>query len=523
MGRKPTQAREPRSHMWEGSDGKWHAFVVVGRRPNGEADRRHREAPDRDLLIPKVLELEDAVDDGNVPKPGKSKTLEAWLHYWLAEVAPLHVRYKTLASYRSNALVHLIPRLGQWRLSELRKRHFAQLYLELQQEGDWTPSTIHSVHRTASTALNRAIDLEEPGISANPAQAAKSALPKLRSDSVIPLDAGEVQRITAAVAEERNHVRWWIAFLGARQGEVLGLRWSDVDWDTGIINIRRQLQRQTYSHGCARPQACAKPHCTTAEGCDQACKYRKWDHGCPEPERCAALHCGDRQRKNPCPPGCVSHARSCPRRRRSECSRQSHRTACPDNCIGHARHCPERRGGLVLTEPERPEKAAEGKRTKRARRSQRDLRPKSEAGERRMPMPEVVLNELRVHQARQEMEREEAGSMWADLDLIFTTRLGGPIDPSADWEAWGEILDEAGVDYIHLHGARHSAATFLGGLGVDPVIRMAMLGWASPEMAKRYQHVSDADLMAAANRLGAAAFRPSATGSATGVYRDGSG
>jgi integrase len=132
-----------------------------------------------------------------------------------------------------------------------------------------------------------------------------------------------------------------------------------------------------------------------------------------------------------------------------------------------------------------------------------------------MPLPGVVSDELRIHQARQEMRRAEAGSLWEDTGLIFTNDLGGPVDPSRDWEAWDRILDQAGVDYIHLHGARHSAATFLGSLGIDPVIRMAMLGWASPEMAKRYQHVSTADLTAAGNQLGAAAFRGLATEPAT--------
>jgi integrase len=105
--------------------------------------------------------------------------------------------------------------------------------------------------------------------------------------------------------------------------------------------------------------------------------------------------------------------------------------------------------------------------------------------------------------------------MWADLDLIFTTPLGQPVDPRQDWDDWEEILIEADVTYINLHGARHSAATFLGGLGVDPVIAMAMLGWASPEMAKRYQHVPDADLIAAADQLGKSAFKGGATGRAT--------
>ena len=511
--------RRPKTHMWQGKDddgnpGNWHAFVYVGRKPDGSADRRHREAPTEADLIPKVLELEDLVAANNVPKPGRSKTFEAWLDYWLSTIAPLQVRRKTLDSYRSHAKNYLKPRLGRWRLSELNKRHFTQMYLDLQLEGQVEASTIHSIHRVASTALSRAIDFDEPGIHANPAAAARKSLPEIVDSEVIPLDADEVAKIVRTVADHRNHARWWLAFLGPRQGEVLGMKWSDVDWGSGIIRIRRQLQRHVYEHGCPDPAKCAQQHCTTGSGCDPSCERRKWIHGCADAGACAQRQCGARQRATPCPSFCTGHAVSCPERVRGECRTQSHRTSCPTGCTGHARHCPQRRGGLVFaeaaTEPE-----ADRKR-KRRRKSQRDLRPKSAAGLRRMPLPRIVQDELRVHQARQEMERAEAGPLWDDTGLIFTTELGAPIDPSRDWEAWDRILEEADVDYIHLHGARHSAATFLGSLGVDPVIRMAMLGWASPEMAKRYQHVPDKDLMDAADRLGAAAFRGLATEPATG-------
>jgi integrase len=519
------ETRQPRTHMFEGRDGKWHAYVNVGRKADGSPDRRHREAATEEQLAVKVLELEDTVDESGAPKIGRSKKFGDWLDEWITTYAPLQLRYKTLESYRSNIRNYLKPRLGEWRLSELNKRHFATIYKDLQVEG-LAPGSVHLVHRTASVALNRAIEFEEVGIKTNWAAEARKALPKLRSDAVVPLDADEVARITEVVADERNHVRWWIAFLGARQGEVLGLKWSDVDWTTGIVSIRRQLQRQTYQHGCANPRKCAMQRCVTAEGCDQSCRQRVWEHGCDDPQACALRQClrptypsdvDHRPNRRSCPPRCAGHARACPDRRRSACRQQSHHIACPKDCTGHAKHCPERIGGLVFTEPEpvaEPVEAAKGRRGGR-RSSKRDLRPKSAAGDRRLPLPEVVRNELRIHQARQEMDKAEAGSMWANHDLIFTTPLGRPIDPKDDWDTWEEILEEAGVTYINLHGARHSAATFLGGLGVDSVIAMAMLGWASPEMAKRYQHVPDKDLIAAADQLGSSAFKRSATGRAT--------
>jgi len=528
----PEEPPQPKTHMWEGKDGRWHAFVYVGRKADGSPDRRHREAATEAALAAKVVELEAEVAENGAPKVGRSKKFAAWLDEWITTYAPLQVRYKTLECYRSNIRNYLAPRLGEWRLSELNKRHFTSLYRDLQGEG-LAPASVHLVHRTASVALSRALEFEEVGIKVNRAAEARKALPPIRSDSVVPLDAEEVSRITAAVTDERNHVRWWIAFLGARQGEVLGMKWSDIDWDSGIINIRRQLQRRTYTHGCDDPKSCAKEHCTQEEGCDLSCSNRRWEHGCAEPQQCALRHCmrpvypSDVERgstRRPCPPGCTGHGRACPDRRRSECKLNAHRIACPPGCTDHAMFCPDRLGGLTLSEPDpQPvaQRPAEGRSKRGARRTKREVRPKSEAGQRRLPLPSVVRDELRVHQARQEMERAEAGSLWQDHGLIFTTPLGAPIDPRFDWEAWGEILDEAEVEYIHLHGARHSAATFLGGLGVDPVIAMAMLGWASPSMAKRYQHVPDADLAAAADKLGSAAFRRSATGRATEGVLDG--
>lgn len=520
------EKRQPRTHMFKGNDGDWHAYVYVGRKADGSPDRRHRRGDTEDELAPKVVELEDEVDANGAPKVGRSKKFADWLDEWITTYAPLQIRYKTLQSYRGHINNYLKPRLGQWRLSELTKRHFATLYKELQTEG-LAPGTVHLVHRTASVALTRAIEFEEVGIKKNWASEARKALPAQQENSVIPLSADEVDRITATVAEMRNHVRWWIAFLGARQGEVLGMKWSDIDWNDGIITIQRQLQRQTYQHGCDSPAKCAEPHCTTAEGCGPSCTGRRWEHGCADARACARRHCerptypSDVKRgtrRKPCPPGCTGHGKACPVRQRSKCKRQSHNLACPEGCTGHARYCPRRTGGLVVTEAEQTPPPAETTEQGRgrSRKSKRELRPKSVAGQRRLPLPAVVRDELRIHQARQDLERAEAGSMWRDTGLIFTDRFGGPIDPSTDWDTWGEILDDAGVDYIELHGARHSAATFLGTLGVDPVIRMAMLGWSSPEMAKRYQHVPNEALVAAADRLGETAFRRgSATNGAT--------
>jgi site-specific recombinase XerD len=67
-----------------------------------------------------------------------------------------------------------------------------------------------------------------------------------------------------------------------------------------------------------------------------------------------------------------------------------------------------------------------------------------------------------------------SGSGW-----VFATNRCRPIDPRRDWEAWKELLSDAGVRDARLHNARHSAATFLLLAGVDTRTVLALLGWCN--------------------------------------------
>jgi integrase len=60
----------------------------------------------------------------------------------------------------------------------------------------------------------------------------------------VPYTIEEVKRILAAAEPRRNSARWAVALaLGLRQGEALGLRWSDIDLDAGTLAVRRARQR----------------------------------------------------------------------------------------------------------------------------------------------------------------------------------------------------------------------------------------------------------------------------------------
>jgi integrase len=144
---------------------------------------------------------------------------------------------------------HLVPNLGKHRLDRLRPEHLERLYRHMI-DGGASPATAHQVHRTARTALGEAA--RRGYVGQNVAAVAKA--PRIEMDEVEPYSLEEVRRILDAADGLRNGARWAIALaLGLRQGEVLGLRWTDVDLDAGMLTIRKNRLRPRDDHGCGVP------------------------------------------------------------------------------------------------------------------------------------------------------------------------------------------------------------------------------------------------------------------------------
>lgn len=116
---------------------------------------------------------------------------------------------------------------------------------------------------------------------------------------------------------------------------------------------------------------------------------------------------------------------------------------------------------------------------------------KSRAGKRAIGLPDELTKLLRQHREVQAQERAAARQLWTEKGYVFTSPTGEPLIPNTDYHHWKELLQEAGVRDARLHDARHTASTVLLLLGVPERIVMAIMGWSSASMAKRYQHVTD--------------------------------
>ncbi len=243
--RKPNGA----SSIYQGSDGSWHGRVTVGTKDNGTPDRRHVRGKTEAIVIRKVRDLERERDDGTVRKAGQSWTVATWLTHWVENIAAAAVRDNTISGYRVAVYRHLIPGLGAHRLEKLQPEHIEKLTRKMQANGS-AAGTAHQAHRTLRTALNEA--MRRGHLNRNPATLAKP--PRLEDEEIEPYSIEEVQKLLLAAGERRNSARWAIALaLGLRQGEALGLKWADVDLNSGTLIVRRARQRPRWRHGCTEP------------------------------------------------------------------------------------------------------------------------------------------------------------------------------------------------------------------------------------------------------------------------------
>lgn len=256
---KGTRAANGESTIYFGSDGYCHGRVTMGIRDDGKPDRRHvkrKVKPGQEDRVRKVVEklvseLEKERDEGTARKAGPAWTVAKWLNYWIERIAPETTGESGngLAAYEVAVRVHLVPGLGAHRLERITPEHFEKFYAKMQAAGS-SAATAHQAHRTAKTAFNEA--LRRGHIKRNPVALAHP--PKLKKKKILPYSVDEVQRILAKAVEQRNSARWAIALaLGLRQGEVLGMKWEDVDLDAGSLNVWRNRLRPKYKHGCTNP------------------------------------------------------------------------------------------------------------------------------------------------------------------------------------------------------------------------------------------------------------------------------
>jgi integrase len=188
-----------------------------------------------------------AVDTGEHVNPNRI-TVRAWLATWLsavqAEVAP-----RTRERYGEIVTNFLVPMLGNLQLAKLAPVHLQDAYSVLAtrgrcdgKSGGLSPMTRRHIHRILSAALGRAV--EQRVIAHNPADAFRKRLPKVERREMATLTAAQSERLLSATRHTR--VYWPVLIglaTGMRRGEILALRWCNVDFDHSMVRVVESLEQ----------------------------------------------------------------------------------------------------------------------------------------------------------------------------------------------------------------------------------------------------------------------------------------
>ena len=194
-----------------------------------------------------LRELPQSIETGNYVKPHRL-TVGEWLEQWIESYVVLHDSPRTVENYRSIIRRHLRPALGALLLTGLRPQHLQGYYAGALRQGradgrgGLSAASVLRQHRVISRALSDAV--KQGLVARNVAKACEP--PRAARTRMAVMAEEDVPRFLAAARQTPYYVLFYTAlYTGLRRGELLGLRWVDLDLDLAFLSVVQTLQRVT--------------------------------------------------------------------------------------------------------------------------------------------------------------------------------------------------------------------------------------------------------------------------------------
>ena len=167
----------------------------------------------------------------------KNLPVGKYLDSWLKDSVQDTVRLTTYQGYERIVRLHIKPTLESIKLDRLTSHHVRGLYRE-KLEVDLAPRVVQLIHTTLHKALKQAV--ADDLIPRNVTESVKA--PRPVSKEMQPLSPDQARALLKAARGEKLEALYILALTtGMRQGELLGLKWEDIDMETGILHVRRTL------------------------------------------------------------------------------------------------------------------------------------------------------------------------------------------------------------------------------------------------------------------------------------------
>ncbi|MFE0374161.1 tyrosine recombinase XerC [Streptomyces inhibens] len=235
--------------------------------PDGKKKRKYVYGKTREDVHDKWIRLHAEAKKG--PVATRHRTLAAFLSYWLESIVKPNLAPLSYVSYEGSVRLYIAPHLGSKRLDKLTVRDVREWLTKLAticqccaqgKDAKRPPArrrccaagecceaypsrrVVQAARDALRAALTHAVTEEEIGKNV----AALVKVPKPRRRRIKPWSAAEASRFLAdAVAREDPLFAAWVLVLclGLRRGEVLGLTWKSVDFESGVLYVDHQIQR----------------------------------------------------------------------------------------------------------------------------------------------------------------------------------------------------------------------------------------------------------------------------------------
>ena len=233
-------------------DGRWEGRYTAGRDPVtgkqifknvlGKTQAEVKEKLQKALAQAKKIDF---------AKTGKY-TVTMWMNELFENAAKIKVRPSSHQTYRGYIDLHIAPNIGNIPLEKLTTMDLQKLYRKLlnqgrvdrveakQQPKGLSAKTVRNINQVISSAMDFAV--AQKIIPENPCKAV--ALPKVEHKEMQTIPAEQLQAFLQEAKATGVYEMYYIELAtGLRRGELLGLKWTDIDWKNGIIKVRRQVAR----------------------------------------------------------------------------------------------------------------------------------------------------------------------------------------------------------------------------------------------------------------------------------------
>ena len=170
---------------------------------------------------------------------GAQQKVGQFLTLWLEDVHKRSIRPRTYERYEEIVRLHLAPGIGYHQIQKLSAQHLQSFYAKKLEEGLST-TTVISFHNVLHKALETAVRWNL--IARNPCDLVSP--PRRKRFEIRPLSMQQIHQFLAVARGHRQEALFILALAtGMRRGELLALKWQDLDLEQGTLQVRRILTR----------------------------------------------------------------------------------------------------------------------------------------------------------------------------------------------------------------------------------------------------------------------------------------